>query len=321
MDLIYTDENREDLGVLFDYSFDLAFGSSENDFELKTSTANHILKEGYFLYMEGTEYGGVVDNIKVKTKSKELIYGGRTYHGILESKIIEPNEGEDYLIVSGEANEILAQMIERLQLTDMFKASEEVSNITINNYKFNRYVAGYSGIKAMLNSVGAKLHITFENGYVVLSALPIVDYSKDDEFDTDQIKFDIEKYYHPTNHLICLGKGELAERQVIHLYSDTEGNISKTQTQFGLNERTETYDYSSVESIEELESSGIEKFKELLNDGKVQMQLDASQEYDIDDIVGAKEFVTGITMSKAIVKKIVTINKGIIKVENKVGEE
>ena len=55
MDLIYTDENREDLGILFDYSFDLAFGSSENDFELKTSTSNHILKQGYYIYMEGNQ--------------------------------------------------------------------------------------------------------------------------------------------------------------------------------------------------------------------------------------------------------------------------
>ena len=321
MDLIYTDENREDLGILFDYSFDLAFGSSENDFELKTSTSNHILKQGYYIYIEGTEYGGVVDNIKVKTESKELIYGGRTYHGILESKIITPDANTDYLKVSGEANAVLGTLIQRLALTGLFKASTDKSGFTINNYQFNRYVSGYTGIKAMLNSVGAKLHITFENGYVVLSALPIVDYSKDDEFDTDQIKFDIEKYYNPTNHLICLGKGELAERQIIHLYADEKGNISKTQTQFGLNERTEVYDYSSVESIEELESSGIEKFKELLNDGKVQMQLDAAQEYDIDDIVGAREFVTGITMSKPIVKKIVTINKGIIRIENKVGEE
>lgn len=321
MDLIYTDENREDLGILFDYSFDLAFGSSENDFELKTSTSNHILKQGYYIYIEGTEYGGVVDNIKVKTESKELIYGGRTYHGILESKIIEPDANADYLKVSGEANKLLGQLIQRLALTDLFKASTDISDFTISNYQFNRYVAGYTGIKQMLNSVGAKLHITFEDGYVVLSALPIVDYSKDDEFDTDQIKFDIEKYYRPINHLICLGKGELADRQIIHLYADAEGNISKTQTQFGLNERTEVYDYSSVESIEELESSGIEKFKELQNDGKVQMQLNAAQEYDIDDIVGAREFITGITMSKPIVKKIVTINKGIIKIENKVGEE
>ena len=321
MDLIYTDENREDLGILFDYSFDLAFGSSENDFELKTSTSNHILKQGYYIYIEGTEYGGVVDNIKVKTESKELIYTGRTYHGLLESKIIEPDAGQDYLVVSGEANAVLGQLIQRLALTDLFKASKDISDFTISNYQFNRYVAGYTGIKQMLNSVGAKLHIAFENGYVVLSALPIVDYSKDDEFDTDQIKFDIEKYYNPINHLICLGKGELADRQIIHLYADAEGNISKTKTQFGLDERTEVYDYSSVESLEELESSGIEKFKELQNDGKVQMQLDASQEYDIDDIVGAREFITGITMSKPIVKKIVTINKGIIKVENKVGEE
>lgn len=321
MDLIYTDENREDINILFDYSLDLAFGSSENDFELKTSTANHVLREGYFLYIEGTEYGGVVDNIKVKTESKELIYCGRTYHGILDSKVIEPDAGQDYLVVSGEANEVIGTLIERLALSDLFKASTDVSDFTINNYQFNRYVKGYTGIKAMLNSVSAKLHVTFEDGYVVLSALPIVDYSQDDEFDTDQIKFDIEKYYNTTNHLICLGKGDLAERQVIHLYSDAEGNISKVQTQFGLNERTEVYDYSNVESIEELEASGIEKFKELQNDGKVQMQLDASQEYDIDDIVGAREFVTGITMSKPIVKKIVTINKGIIKIENKVGEE
>ena len=321
MDLIYTDENREDLGILFDYSLDLAFGSSENDFELKTSTSNHILKQGYYIYIEGTEYGGVVDNIKVKTQSKELIYAGRTYHGILESKIIAPDANADYLKVSGEANAVLRTLIQRLALTDLFKASTDISNFTISNYQFNRYVAGYTGIKQMLNSVGAKLHMTFEDGYVVLSALPIIDYSKDDEFDTDQIKFDIEKYYNPTNHLICLGKGELAERQIIHLYADAEGNISKTQTQFGLSERTEVYDYSSVESIDELESSGIEKFKELQNDGKVEMQLDAAQEYDIDDIVGAREFVTGITMSKAIVKKIVTINKGIVRIENKVGEE
>ena len=321
MDLIYTNENRVDLGILFDYSLDLAFGSSENDFELKTSTSNHILREGYFLYIEGTEYGGIVDNIKVNTASKELIYAGRTYHGILESKVIEPDAGQNYLKVSGEANAVLGTLIQRLALTDLFKASTDISDFTISNYQFNRYVAGYTGIKQMLNSVGAKLHMTFEDGFVVLSALPIIDYSKDDEFDTDQIKFDIEKYYNPTNHLICLGKGELAERQIIHLYADTEGNISKTQTQFGLNERTEVYDYSSVESIEELESSGIEKFKELQNDGKVEMQLDAAQEYDIDDIVGAREFVTGITMSKPIVKKIVTINKGIVRIENKVGEE
>ena len=37
MDLIYTNQNREDIGVLQDFSLDLAFGSGENDFELTVS--------------------------------------------------------------------------------------------------------------------------------------------------------------------------------------------------------------------------------------------------------------------------------------------
>lgn len=33
MDLIYTDENRVDIGVLHEYSMDIAYGVSENNFE------------------------------------------------------------------------------------------------------------------------------------------------------------------------------------------------------------------------------------------------------------------------------------------------
>ena len=32
MDLIYANNQMEDIGVLLDYEFDLAFGSDENDF-------------------------------------------------------------------------------------------------------------------------------------------------------------------------------------------------------------------------------------------------------------------------------------------------
>ena len=35
MDLIYTDAARHDIGILSGYSFDLAFGADENDFECK----------------------------------------------------------------------------------------------------------------------------------------------------------------------------------------------------------------------------------------------------------------------------------------------
>ena len=95
MDLIYMNSSKEDLGVLLDYEMDMAFGSGENDFEAKLQAKSHCCKEGYFLYMDGTEYGGIVDNIMSDTANNEVVYSGRTWHGILGSKVILPlQDGE-----------------------------------------------------------------------------------------------------------------------------------------------------------------------------------------------------------------------------------
>ncbi len=320
MDLIYANEKREDIGALLDYSFDLAFGADENNFELKTSRQKPCCKAGYFLYMEGTEYGGVVDSIKVDTKNDEVTYKGRTWHGILANKILCPDSNQDYLTVSGEANSILGQLITRLGLGDVFTASNEDSLINLS-YQFARYIDAYSGFRKMLGDKGAKLKFTYKEGMVELSAVPLIDYSQDEQFDDDQIALDIEKVYTGINHLICLGSGELKDRQVIHLYADSKGNISHTQAYTGIDERVAIYDYPNVESLEELEQGGIENLKEYLAEGKVSMGFDAEETiYDIDDIVGSKDITTGIEVTASITKKIVTINKGLINIEYKVGE-
>ena len=245
---------------------------------------------------------------------------GSTWHGLLESKIIEPDAGEDYLVVSGDANMVLAALIERMGLSELFAAKNEPSGLEIRNYSMNRYIEGYSGIKKMLATVNGKLKMTYQEGKVVLYAERLVDYSQDDEFDSDQIDFVIEKNFKPINHIICLGKGELKDRTVIHLYTDASGNISHTQSLFGMDERTETYDNSNAESAEELEKGGMERLQAAWSEGKLQLDLDAATSYDIGDIVGAKELVTGTTMQKPIAKKIVTIDKNTIKITHKVGE-
>ncbi len=320
MDLIYTDGERVDLGSLLDFKLDLAYGLDENNFELTVSIKNHICDEGSIIYMEGTEYGGIVDAIRVETENRTIIYKGCTWHGLLESKVIEPDAGEDYLVCSGEANDVIGQLIERMGLSELFKVSNNISGLTINNYVMNRYIKGYTGIRKMLATVGGKLKFIFESGFVVLSAEPRVDYSQDDEFDSDQIDFVIEKKFKPTNHMICLGRGELKDRTVIHLYTDDEGHISHIQSLFGLDERTDVYDNSNAESAEELENGGVEALEAAWNEGELQLDLDATTEYDIDDIVGARENVTGITMARSIAKKIVTIEKGLVKITHKVGE-
>ena len=311
---------KEDIGVMQNFTFDLAFGLDENDFELTTNIKNHVCEAGFVLYIEGTEYGGIIDKIRISTATEDLVYMGRTWHGILETKIFEPDVGEDYLIVDGELNSVLQTLIDRLGLSDLFSASNESSKMFIHNYKMDRYIKGYSGIKKMLSSVNAKLKITFNQGFCILSAEPLVDYSQDDEFDSSQIDFDVIKNYKPTNHVICLGKGDLAERTVIHLYADSDGNISHTQSQFGMHEVTDVYENTNSESDEELENGGKQLLEESWNSDELQVDFDSTKNYDIGDIVGARENVTGIFVARPIIKKIVTINDGVITVQHKVGE-
>lgn len=536
MDLIYTNANREDIGVLRDYELDLAFGADENNFECRIQAQSHCCEDGSLLYIEGTEYGGIVDSVGSITEDKEVIYSGRTWHGILASKVIVPlkkgeksptqgrlpegykeleyiessgtqyintgyvpndntsvamdfqlvnvgtgnqalfavagqfsfrwigsgakfrsngadsaefptsisgtdrhvvlksaticvldntysventvgtvtyplyllaqnagtsvtfpasarlfacqivengamvrdfvpcknpsnvvglydivndvfyknsgsgtftagaeiEEPEDsgdvanvtiklkdsdgsslvdkYLVIGGDANQCILHIINRCNLSSFFTISEDASQISVDEYQFHRFTDAYSGLMKMCESVGAKLRFAFDGSKVVLSAIKAVDYSKDEEFDSDVIDFEITKQYNTVNHLICLGSGELENRLVVHLYADADGKISQTQTFFGLDEYSAIYDYSVVESEEELIKEGKKRFKELRTDS-ISLNINETEDlYDVGDIIGATDNVTGIFVSDAIKKKIVTIKNGQITINYKVGE-
>lgn len=321
MDLIYTDINGRDVGVLLDYEMDLAFGSDENNFECAVDLDSHCCEPGCLLYFEDTEYGGIIDLLRVDTENANVTYGGRTWHGILESKVLSPDTGQDYLVLNGEANAVLQALIIRMGLAEMFAAETEDSGLQISNYKMPRYVYGYSGIRKMLSSIGGKLTITYLDGAVVLAAVPLVDYSQDEEWDSSQIDFTIEINKRPVNHLICLGQGDLKDREVIHLYSDENGNISMTQSLTGLDEVMEVYDYPNAESSDELLEGGRERLAEAYTEANtLEVNFDSEEDYGIGDIVGAKEEITGISVAKEITKKIVKINQKGIDIECQIGE-
>lgn len=316
MDLIYTDANRIDQGVFSAYAFDLSFGAADNDFEV-TLSADYALDSGAYVYVENTEYGGIVDYVKASTDGATVTYGGRTWHGILNSKVLEPDTGDDYLIVSGEANGILAAMIDRMGLSGLFSADSASSGITISRYQFYRYCKGYDGLTAMLAANNAKLQISWTGRNAVLAAAPVADYT-DAGVDRDVAKLSIEQHYTKVNHLVCLGAGELAEREVLHLYADKNGDIGYTQYYTGLEEVTEVYD-SSV--TDELEADARERFK-LLRDvdtADVNITDGTATIYDIGDIVGATEYRTGIKIAEKVTQKIVKINNGVLDIEYRVG--
>ena len=317
MDLIFTNSEREDQGVLSTHSFDLSYGASENNFELTIGANETMLEADDCIFIEGTEYGGIIGGIKTSTNGETITYKGRTWHGILNSKVIEPDTGEDYLIVSGDANEVLSFLIARLGLSGLFVADESVSGVNISSYKFHRYCKGYDGIADMLADNGGKLKIAWIDRAVHLSAEPIEDYTEY-PVDGDIATLTVEQNKDKVNHLICLGKGDLAEREVIHLYIDQFGQISDVQYYTGLDEIVDTYENTNSE---ELRSDGIKRLKELRNNDKAEISLSETDglTYDIGDIVGAKEYKSGISVSAAVTQKIVKINNGVVSTEYKTG--
>lgn len=317
MDLIFTNAKRVDQGVLSAYAFDLSFGASENDFEMTLGANEAVLESGAFVYMEGTEYGGMIGGLKAVTNGETITYKGRTWHGILNSKVIQPDTGEDYLVVSGDANEVLSFVIARLGLSGLFVAAEELSGMNIRNYQFNRYCKGYDGIRAMLAASGAKLKIVWKDRAVHLSAEPIADYT-DSPVDGDIATLTVERHDKKVNHLICLGKGDLAAREVIHLYVDQFGRIGAVQYFTGLDEICDTYENSNSDN---LRSDGIARFTELRNNDKAEIALPETEglSYDIGDVVGATEYKSGVSVAATVTQKIVKIKNGVVSTEYKTG--
>lgn len=272
MDMIYANTNKQDIGVIDDFKLDLAYGADENNFQLEMALNRHCCEEGYFVYIEsenagmveGSEYGGVVDEIEVDTEQNKVIYTGRTWHGIMAETIIVPSKGQDYFQINGECNAAIRALINHVNLGDLFEVSEDDSGIVIYDISKFRYSNLYDSIRNMLFGAGAKLKIEYKKGKLLLSAVPYVDYSQSGEWDSSQIGFKIKKNFKPINHIICLGNGELKDRHVIHLFADEYGEIqpykltenpvkdadyildTSNQKMFGIDERTTVLDYSSA---------------------------------------------------------------------------
>lgn len=304
MDLIYTDKNWRDIGILKDYELDLEIGN-ENDFQITTSIENNVIPVGGYFYFENSEYGGKITTLEVDTSKKRLKYGGRTFYGMLCDKIICPESGEDYYKVSGEANEIIWNVINKLELTDLFSVSREVTEFNFVNYKFDRYIDCYTGIWKMLRTKNAKLKLSLKEKRIELRAVGIDDYSNE-EFSSDMVNFIIKQNKRPINHLICLGKGELSERQVLNLYADKNGEISRTQYYTGVDEVAETYEHSNVESEEELLKEGTEKLLEYQESDSIDITIE-NAEKDVRDIIEGEEVVTGLRIRGEVTKKIIKI--------------
>lgn len=316
VELIVTDASHVDQASLEDFTLDAAWGADENDFEL---TVDRLIDAGSYVYFDGGECGGVVDSLKdsLKDGRSTLTYGGRTWHGMLANKILEPDKGKDYLTVSGNASTILGALLSRVSLTPLFKAVVPPSgDVSIKSYQFERYVDAYTGVCAMAKANGLKLKVAYRSGHVETWLETAGDYGND--IDSDLLDFDASRTWRKPNHMIGLGKGELRNRIVSHWYADSKGNVTQTQTFKGLDEIAQVYDYSSAEA-DELAKNTKKKLQDLQSEGEVKVTVheDSGIVFDVGDTVTARDNLTGITVNATISKKIVKVSGGVMSVDYK----
>ena len=314
--IIVTDAGGVELRAVLFREYDFEVGDKENSFLITCNRAEwESMEDGARLYIPDTEYGGLFKRLETDTKRKTIAVGGYTWRGMLQNKIIQPPSGQDYATDSGELTAIIKARVEAA-FPGLFTGSTESTGVT-TTFQYNRYVTLYDGLKALLKKKGYKMAIRYSQTLkkVIVEAVPIMDYSNRIEYSSDMnANYYMTKEATGVNHLICLGQGELKNRTVVHLYVDASGNISQTQTFTGIDEITAVYDYAGAAQAD-LIQSGTDQLLQMRNNNSFKIELESAVDVAVGDIVGGRDYVSGMTMTAPITGKVVTWRDGFERTE------
>lgn len=317
--LILANKNGKEIRELDFDSYDFEVGEI-NNFEVKIRRQDFVaIPKGARIYLPGTEFGGLFRELETNTALDTITAGGLTWRGMMDKKIISPPAGQDYATDSGELNAIIKARVEAA-LPDMFIGSTEDTGVSVS-FQYDRYCTLAAGLEKMLESVGYRLDIAYSqpDKAVIVSAVPIVDYSDDVEFSGDmRLNYTMQMQGDGVNHLICLGKGELKNRTVYHLYVDENGDIGTTQVYFGADEIVAIYDSGGSE-LNDLITTGTARLEQIKNKNTFEIAVEGI-EVAVGDIVGGRDYLSGMTMKAPITGKILKWDDGFRTVEYKLSE-
>lgn len=325
MELIHADKDMNEIRFVdsftkFDACISLEGEIDSNSWMLSMPvecySANPI-QIGDYIYIEDTEWGGPAEKIRHNSANRTVEISGACWRGLLLLAVIKPNSGETHLkITANDANSVISALLGN-QMNNIF-AVDNAKRPMDYSYSF-RYATFLEGITDSLGDLGYRLNIKFNDGKAVICAEPTVDYSDDIEFSSDWNGGMISERgcVGSCNHIIALGSGEMLDRQVVELWRLSDGSITDNSSAAGIptenDIRTYLYDYSGVESREELINYAKRKLKELSTSSSLEFTLEDSYlEMNLGDIAGARDYITGLSQKLCISEKILTIdNNGI----------
>lgn len=313
VDIVLADTDFKPRGIVSDTTLDWASGTDENDFELNVGSGIKP-KLGWWWWIDGTEIGGRIDDFRTTVASgvSELTWLGRSWTGILSSKILRPDNGQDYLVVSGKLPDVVANLTRRIGLESVFTVkSDDMSTVTNWTFKDPRYVDAYTGLRNLLSSCGRRLDFRAVNNHIMLDIVPIT--TIDGTVDSDLVDFEAGTKNRVTNHLIGLGEQELKDRLISEWYADADGNVSRKQTLTGVDEITEIYDYTCAEQAT-LDDNTRKRLQDLQSGGSVDVTLSdkLGERLHVDDVVTASDRNTGFSVTAKVTKRIIKITSGVM---------
>ena len=317
MELILIGNNLHEYGILDPTTFEceVGEGNASNTFEI---TGYDSLNGG--VYIPGTEYGGFIERIKTQTDVDSITYEGWTWRGLLSQAVLAPPRGADYYTDSGDLHAVMRRIM-GTRFGSLFDVPEWDAGFSVS-FQAERYCTYLKALTDLCLENGFKLVIRAKKSdtvHVILSAEPIITVSGSYNEDS-RLQLQFTENRMGINHLICLGKGDLKDRQRLDLFIDQAGNITETQFYSGLWERAATFDYGNAESLDELKKAGKEKLKELAGGSVLLINAVQDVEMDIGDIVTGSHLDSGITTSAPIDRKILRYSDGDLKIEYHVKE-
>ena len=117
---------------------------------------------------------------------------------------------------------------------------------------------------------------------------------------------------------MCAGAGEGADRTVVHLYADANGEVSREQTLFGADEVCALYDYPGADE-DDLVSGGADRLKEAQGFGGLEVTVPDGISACVGDLVRGSDAATGADVTAEVTKKVVKVSDGVLTVSYEVG--
>lgn len=321
MELIHIDSSMKELRFIdsftkFDAAISLSGDIDDNSWQLSMPVECYSafpIAMGDYVCIDNSEWGGLVEKIRHNSGNRTVEVSGVCWRGLLLRGIIRPDDGETHLkITASDGNDVIRTLLGG-KMSGTFSVSKESCPVEYS-YSF-RYATLLDGITDSLEKFGCRMAIEFSDGKVMLKAEPIADYSDRFEFSGDMDGGMVSEVgcLGGCNHILALGSGEMAERQVVELWKLPDGSITDDPNADGIPSESELrsylYDYSAVESLDELETYARRKLKEYSRDSYLEFTLeDGVSEMNLGDTVGARDRITGLEQNLRVSEKILTID-------------